>query len=65
MWYPLRGERLTAVQKKVLVLHKQKKQQFGEQYLGELRRYPMGKAYLIKQNNPAFDQLDCCFSFLE
>ncbi|MDF1520588.1 MAG: MFS transporter [Brevefilum sp.] len=35
MWYPLRGERLTEVQKKVLVLHKQKKQQFEEQYLGE------------------------------
>jgi len=35
MWYPLRGERLAAVQKKVLVLHKQKKQQFEEQYLGE------------------------------
>jgi hypothetical protein len=35
MWYPLRGERLAVVQKKVLVLHKQKKQQFEEQYLGE------------------------------
>ncbi len=33
--YPLRGERLADVQKKVLVLHKQKKQQFEEQYLGE------------------------------
>jgi len=35
LWYPLRGERLEEVQKKVLVLHKQKKQQFKEQYQGE------------------------------
>ncbi|MDY6846251.1 MAG: MFS transporter [Chloroflexota bacterium] len=33
--YPLRGERLEEIQKKVLVLHKEKKQQFDEQYLGE------------------------------
>lgn len=33
--YPLRGERLAEVQKKVLALHKEKKQQFDEQCLGE------------------------------
>jgi GPH family glycoside/pentoside/hexuronide:cation symporter len=30
IWYPLRGERLVEVQRKVLVLHKEKKQQFEE-----------------------------------
>jgi len=30
IWYPLRGERLAKVQKKVLVLHKEKKQQFED-----------------------------------
>jgi len=35
IWYPLRGERLVKVQEKVLALHKEKKQQFDEQCLGE------------------------------
>lgn len=35
IWYPLRGERLREIQQKVLVLHKQKKQQFEEGLIGE------------------------------
>ena len=37
-WYPLRGERLAEVQQKVLVLHKQKREQFEEEYFEETER---------------------------
>lgn len=32
VWYPLRGERLKEVQREVLILHKEKKQKFDEQF---------------------------------
>lgn len=38
IWYSLRGERLAEVQRTVLVLHKQKKQQFEERLIGEKKQ---------------------------
>lgn len=35
IWYPLRGERLAEIQQKVLVLHKEKKEQFEIRLSGE------------------------------
>jgi GPH family glycoside/pentoside/hexuronide:cation symporter len=35
IWYPLKGQRLADVQQKILVLHKQKKQQFEEELSGD------------------------------